>query len=244
MHSVINNTAELAYFWQADIRSCGLDRVTWKDWCFNPVLRFQRYLRLTEFSRNSYNSINSRILYYYRWSRLNRLRLKLGFTIPLNVFGPGLSISHYGTIIINRNAVIGANCRIHPGICVGGLNNKAPVIGDNVYIGPGAKIFGGINIGDNVVIGANSVVNKDVPREVTVAGNPAKIVSDKDSSGMIVPGTELVGQKNPDWWKYRYSEVLAGRFTDSEDYGESCSEKPVYLDKSVRSEHSHRTRVG
>lgn len=58
----------------------------------------------------------------------------------------------------------------------------APRLGDNVYIGPGAKIFGPIEIGDNVAIGANAVVNKSFPDSVTIAGVPAKIISYHDSS--------------------------------------------------------------
>jgi len=64
---------------------------------------------------------------------------------------------------------------------IGVFNGKCPTIGNNVYIGPGVKIFGGIAIGDNVTIGANAVVNKDIPSNVTVAGVPAKIISEKDT---------------------------------------------------------------
>ena len=64
-----------------------------------------------------------------------------------------------------------------------GTRDLTPVIGDNCFIGPGAKIFGKINIGDNVAIGANAVVNKDVPSNVTVAGVPAKIVNQNGTVG-------------------------------------------------------------
>ena len=60
-----------------------------------------------------------------------------------------------------------------------GYNKHQTLIGDNCFIGPGAKLFGKINIGDNVAIGANSVVNKNFPDNVTIAGIPAKIVSKK-----------------------------------------------------------------
>lgn len=60
-----------------------------------------------------------------------------------------------------------------------GTRTETPTIGNNCYIGPGAKIFGKIKIGDNVAIGANAVVNKDFPDGVTIAGVPAKIVSNK-----------------------------------------------------------------
>lgn len=90
--------------------------------------------------------------------------MKPGFSIPWIVCGPGLSIAHYGTIVINGNARIGTHCRINIAVNIGANNGskKAPILGDNVYIGPGAKIFGDINIADNVMIGANSVVNKSV----------------------------------------------------------------------------------
>ena len=98
----------------------------------------------------------------------------------MNVFGPGLCITHWGTIVVSSHAKIGKNCRIHPSSCIGN-HMGAPIIGDNVYIGPGAKIFGNITIGNNVAIGANAVVNKSVPNNVTVAGAPAKIISHKSS---------------------------------------------------------------
>jgi serine O-acetyltransferase len=170
--------------------------------------------------------------------------LRLSFTIPLNVFGPGLSISHYGTIVVNKHAVIGANCRIHPGVCIGGLNGKSPRIGNNVYIGPGVKIFGDITIGDNVAIGANAVVNKDVPMKVTVAGNPAEIISDKGSCELIVPGTELVGQTNPDWQIYRKAEVLADKLLDAGNFNEPRSYDVDDWQKLLLPEQDHHTHIG
>ena len=114
---------------------------------------------------------------------------KYGWTIPINVFGPGLSIVHTGTIVVNGSARIGANCRIH--VCtnigqapINGISG-APILGDNVYIGPGAKLFGPITIGNNVVIGANSVVNRSFGDSCTIAGVPAKIISSNDSSVYI-----------------------------------------------------------
>lgn len=84
------------------------------------------------------------------------------------------------------NVKIGKNCRINADVVIGtqlGTRDLTPVIGDNCFIGPGAKIFGKINIGDNVAIGANAVVNKDVPSNVTVAGVPAKIVNQNGTVG-------------------------------------------------------------
>lgn len=105
--------------------------------------------------------------------------IKLGFSIPINTFGYGLSIAHYGTIVINHKVRIGNNCRIHCCVNIGGTKDEVPTIGNNCYIGPGVKIFGKINVGDNVKIGANSVVNKSFNDNCTIAGSPAKIINTK-----------------------------------------------------------------
>lgn len=131
--------------------------------------------------------------WYYRF-RYHNLSLKLGFSIPHSVFGPGLAIVHYGTIVISPNCLIGSNCRIHVGVNIGanGGETNAATIGDNVYIGPGAKIIGNIRIGNNVVIGANAVVTRDVPDGVTVGGIPAKIIRENDSTKHLIKATEIV----------------------------------------------------
>jgi serine O-acetyltransferase len=119
-----------------------------------------------------------RIFYKYR---LRKLGIRLGFSIPINVFGPGLSIPHIGTIIVNNNARVGANCRLHACVNIGasGGNNKAPQIGDNVYIGPSVVMFGDISIADNVTIGANATVNKSFEdSNIVIAGCPARIVKE------------------------------------------------------------------
>ncbi len=72
------------------------------------------------------------------------------------------------------------------GVTIAGKNGKFPEIKDNVYIGSGACILGGIVIGNNSVIGANATVTKDVPENAVVVGNPAKIVSFKGSEGTLV----------------------------------------------------------
>lgn len=120
----------------------------------------------------------NRILTFYHYYIHKKLSYKLGYTIYKNNFGPGVCFCHYGTIVVNRDARIGKNCRIHVGTNIGGYNGAVPMIGDNVYIGPGAKIFGGITVGDNVSIGANAVVNKSFPDNVVVAGVPAKVIKE------------------------------------------------------------------
>jgi len=116
-------------------------------------------------------------------------QLFTGISIPIGTkIGKGLYISHIGTIIINNNAVIGDNCNLAPMIVVGwGKSNEkfgVPKIGNRVWIGPGAKIFGPITIGDDVAIGANAVINKSIPNNAVVVGNN-KIVNYNSSKDYI-----------------------------------------------------------
>jgi serine O-acetyltransferase len=154
------------------------------------VWRFQRLLRRTEYYGNvvSKKSFFGKIVYLAIKFRFKNLSIKLGFSIPENVFGPGLSIAHYGTIVINSRAKVGANCRIHDSTNIGGSGGLpfAPVLGNNIYIGPGAKIFGNISIADNCVIGANAAVNKSITEEgVLIAGVPAKVIKHIDIKNIL-----------------------------------------------------------
>lgn len=125
---------------------------------------------------------------------LHRASVRCGYTIPLGTFDAGLSIAHRGTIAVNPTARIGKNCRIHEGVTIGstGGSKQSAVIGDNVFIATGAKIIGEVRIADNVAIGANAVVVKDILEPGTTwAGVPARKVSDKDSSVFLSPMLEL-----------------------------------------------------
>lgn len=156
----------------------------------DDVWRYQRLLRRCEYLKNTSKFKNPYMNPIYLFSKylLRKKAIKLGFSIPENCFGEGLSIAHYGNIVVNPNARIGKNCRIHIGVNIGSsaTEDGFPVIGDNVYLGPGAKVFGAIVIGNNTVIGANAVVNKSFPEGgVTIGGIPAKIISDKTSESII-----------------------------------------------------------
>jgi serine O-acetyltransferase len=110
------------------------------------------------------------------------------------VFGPGLSIAHRGTIVVHSNSRVGSNCRLHVCVVVGtnGGSVKAPKIGNNVYIGPGAKLIGDIEIADGIAIGANAVVNQSFTEpNITIGGIPARRISSKGSYGHLIRATEL-----------------------------------------------------
>lgn len=121
---------------------------------------------------------------------LSHYHYKLGIDIsPKTSVGPGFYICHYGCVVVHTDAVIGRNCNISHGVTIGqknrGKNAGCPVIGDNVYIGPGAKIIGGVKIGNNVAIGANCVVTKDIPNNGVVVGIPGKVISYQGSYGYV-----------------------------------------------------------
>lgn len=160
-----------------------------KDRIFNPVYKFEKLMRKCEYYLNCRKDPLGKLYFLLLKFIYRKRQIKLGFSIPLNVFGPGLSIAHFGNIVINNRVSVGANCRIHVGVNIGAAadNEKlVPIIGDNVYIGPGAKIFGSVVIGNNTVIGANSVVNKSFPEgNQTIGGIPARAISQKGSFDII-----------------------------------------------------------
>jgi serine O-acetyltransferase len=109
------------------------------------------------------------------------VQILTGIELPCEVdVGRNFIIDHFGGIIISGHAKFGDNCRIRNGVVVGlrRINDKrAPIIGNNVDIGAGAKLLGPIRIGDNVLIGANAVVLVDVPDNSIAVGVPATIKS-------------------------------------------------------------------
>lgn len=108
---------------------------------------------------------------------LRRLSYKLQYQIPPNVLGKGVTIYHWGSIIINSNARIGENCILQPNIVIGQKHKgDMPMIGSGVNICAGARIIGDVKVGNNVTIAPNAVVVKDVPDNCVVGGIPAKIL--------------------------------------------------------------------
>lgn len=135
-------------------------------------LLLQKFLDFPEF----------RSLFYYRISRESIFlkTFKIFYPPQAALFictpdiGPGLYLEHsFATIISARS--IGKNCHINQQVTIGHTEKGSPVVGDNVKIFAGAILFGDITIGDNAIIGAGTLVNKSVPPNCTVAGNPARI---------------------------------------------------------------------
>lgn len=129
------------------------------------------------------------LLFFIKWIK-RHYSFKYGIQIPGNTqIGKGFYIGHFGTIVVNGNAIIGDNVNLSQGVTIGqanrGRNIGSPIIGNEVYIGPGAKIIGNVKIGNNVAIGANAVVTNDIPDDAVVGGVPAKIISMNGSNGYI-----------------------------------------------------------
>ena len=206
---MIKSKADLRFYLAADKFALGK---TYKRPKFNDAIwKFQIILRKIEFYQNNCEGIIEKIiLKYYKYRKYN-LGLCLGFDIDPYTFGPGLRLNHFGNIVVNQGAKIGMWCDIHQGVNIGSNRNVdgkliAPVIGNNCWIGPGAKIFGEINIGSNVAIGANAVVNMSFGNCKTVAGVPAKIVKESGTEKLNVaasPGSmEKFFIANPQFAKY------------------------------------------
>jgi serine O-acetyltransferase len=129
------------------------------------------------------------IILCFIWHKL--IEMTTGIDIPNQVeIGKGLYIGHFGGIFIFADVKMGENCNLSQGVTIGsggrGNNSGCPKLGDRVFIGPGAKIFGSITIGNDVAIGANAVVTKNLPDKAVAVGVPAKIISYKGSKDFIV----------------------------------------------------------
>lgn len=160
-------------------------RPKWNDeiWKFERALRYHEYY----YNNKSRGCIYRLICAYWAY-RHHILGLRLGFSIPVNTCGKGLRLNHYGCVVINGNARLGDFCDIHSCVKIGqkggGKENayNVPTVGNNVWIGPGAKLFGKIIIANCCEIGANTVVNKSFTISGSVlAGCPAKVIKIKSS---------------------------------------------------------------
>lgn len=187
---MINSREELQFFLDADKFALGRKGTpklfTDKVWKFQIALRKSEYYK----GKGGFGKL------FFLKNKIIKMRLgyQLGFDIPEGVFGAGLRINHFGNIIVNRNSKVGRWCDIHQGVNIGASNPEkrikgekyTPTIGDNVWIGPGAKIYGNIEIGSQVQVGTNAVVGKSFGEDVTIGGIPAKVIGDKGTSAVDV----------------------------------------------------------
>jgi serine O-acetyltransferase len=95
-------------------------------------------------------------------------------------FGPGFVLIHSYGVVINSSVRGGRDVKLEHLVTIGAEKDAAPLLGENVFVGAGAKIIGGVRIGSNVRIGANAVVVDDVPDGATAVGVPARVVQGKN----------------------------------------------------------------
>lgn len=157
---------------RADLRSHGGDWGAQGFWAM-VVYRFGRWRYTIRFAPlRKVFSLLYKIAYKF-------IQIITGIELPCEVdVGRGFVIDHFGGIVVSGYAKFGDNCRIRNGVVIGLArvdDPVAPVIGNNVDIGTGAKVLGRITIGDNVLIGANAVVVRDVPANHIAVGVPAVI---------------------------------------------------------------------
>ena len=119
-------------------------------------------------------------LYYYLLFNWVRTRLQIEVPRTASIDG-GFRIDHFGGIIINSQFICGSDLTITHGILIGQTDSGVPQLGNGVSLGVGAKIIGGITLGDGVMVGAGSVVTKSFPAHAIIAGVPARLLRFKET---------------------------------------------------------------
>lgn len=152
-----------------------------KNYLFSEGFKFTVWLRICHFSRKKkitkYTILPFANLFYKHY------KYKYGYDIPYAIeIGPGLLIFHISGIVFSPKSA-GKNITISQCTTVGmTIKNgvkQYPILGDNIYIAPGAKVIGGIIVGNNVAIGTNCVLNKSVDDNSVVVGIPGRVISYK-----------------------------------------------------------------
>jgi len=160
----------------------------WNHFLLTPGFRYTVLLRLFSWARtNGWCSLGMRqllVMLLYRYS------IRFGIDVSRDArIGSGFYIGHFGGIFVPGGAVIGNNCNLSHAVTLAEVNRGeragCPIIGNNVYIAPGAKLIGRVQIGDHAAIGANAVVVNDVAPRTSVGGIPARPISQTGSDGYI-----------------------------------------------------------
>lgn len=167
--------------WKELIETMRADISNWKPYGLGGGLsvcsRFVILFRLCSFFKNK-KPFHYRIVFFICRIIYKHYQIKTGIQLPIGTFvGKGLFFPHYSCIVINGDSIIGSWCTIYQGTTIGkSKGGGCPKIGNNCCIYAGAKIVGGVEIGDNVIVGANSVVTKSIQSNDVVAGVPAKSI--------------------------------------------------------------------
>lgn len=147
----------------------------------NASFKITFWFRIGSYLKEQHNPLY-KPLYWMVMILYRHYQYKTGIQLYLGCkVGGGLVFPHFGCQIIHYAAELGQNVQIFQGVTIGTTRTKegTPKIGNNVVLFSGARVIGGVTIGDNCVVGAGAVVTKDVPSGCVAAGIPAKVVSQK-----------------------------------------------------------------
>ncbi|MBT1179933.1 hypothetical protein [Bifidobacterium vespertilionis] len=153
----------------------------------DEVWKYEIFLRKNEYYHNVDGFGHNFLRLWYAF-RQHRLGIRLGFHVPINVCDEGLHINHSGLLIINSHAKIGKRFNVHQGVNIGQNiePQDAPIIGDDVFVGPGVKIYGKVVIADRIAVAAGSVVTHSFTTpDITIGGVPAKILNSNRGNPFI-----------------------------------------------------------
>lgn len=157
---------------------------TWKDQLKHLIMPdyIMRYLKsmryLQYLSDGQHLTPPDLVRYIFHRLRYTKLGYKLGFSIGWDTLGYGVVIPHYGTIVIGESNRIGNYAVLHTSTCI---SDNSKEIGDAFYMATGVKITSKVRIGNNVSIGANSLVNKNLPDNCMAGGIPAQVIKTCDA---------------------------------------------------------------
>ena len=154
-----------------------------RQWWWNPGFCYVLWYRIGRWAR--LRPWAKLLIYPLAILILHRRHLQSGIRIPLSVkAGPGLLIGHWGSIWINPACTLGANCTLGNDINFGSAGGAGkigvPHLGDNVFVGPGARVAGPVKVGQNVAIMPNTLVTTDVAPGSIVVGVPHKVSGHQD----------------------------------------------------------------
>ncbi|KAB1438246.1 serine O-acetyltransferase [Candidatus Galacturonibacter soehngenii] len=150
------------------------------------IVQYMQALRKDEYYSNIKRTPWAKLMNLIFRRKHNRLGIKLGINIPINTFGKGLLIYHSQGIVVHKNARCGEFCKLHGLNCIGNKgiesgSRNTPTIGDNLDLGVGAVIIGGLVLGNNIKVGANTLVcHSFSENDITLVGVPARVLNNNN----------------------------------------------------------------
>ena len=143
------------------------------------IMQYLKSMRYCAYYSNvQHTAISDLILKPFHEIRYRKLGIKLGFSIGPNTLGYGVVIPHYGTIVVGNSNRLGNYAVLHTSTCI---SDNGKIIGDALYLATGAKMTSNLTLGDNISVGANSVVNKSFNSNCMIAGAPAIKIKDAEA---------------------------------------------------------------